>query len=218
MNKLDLIVADDHPLIRIGLKNIILQIKNIRLVGEFDNGLDAFNYIIKNKPDIAILDIDMPNLDGFEVCIKLREKHIQTKIIFLTMLNEEAVFDNAKKIGANGFILKNFALDELDKAIQSVVNNDFYINDNLRSNLTKKPSKLLQNEKTKELVSRLTTTEKQVLKLIADNNNSKKISEMLFSTENTIRKHRQNITKKLELPSEINSLTKFAIQNRDYLD
>jgi DNA-binding NarL/FixJ family response regulator len=187
-------------------------------VGEFDNGLDAFNYIIKNKPDIAILDIDMPNLDGFEVCIKLREKHIQTKIIFLTMLNEEAVFDNAKKIGANGFILKNFALDELDKAIQSVVNNDFYINDNLRSNLTKKPSKLLQNEKTKELVSRLTTTEKQVLKLIADNNNSKKISEMLFSTENTIRKHRQNITKKLELPSEINSLTKFAIQNRDYLD
>jgi DNA-binding NarL/FixJ family response regulator len=218
MNKLDLIVADDHPLIRIGLKNIILQIKNIRLVGEFDNGLDAFNYILKNKPDIAILDIDMPNLDGFEVCIKLREKHIQTKIIFLTMLNEEAVFDNAKKIGANGFILKNFALDELDKAIQSVVNNDFYINDNLRSNLTKKPSKLLQNEKTKELVSRLTTTEKQVLKLIADNNNSKKISEMLFSTENTIRKHRQNITKKLELPSEINSLTKFAIQNRDYLD
>jgi len=217
MNKLDLIVADDHPLIRIGLKNIILQIKNIRLVGEFDNGLDAFNYILKNKPDIAILDIDMPNLDGFEVCIKLREKHIQTKIIFLTMLNEEAVFDNAKKIGANGFILKNFALDELDKAIQSVVNNDFYINDNLRSNLTKKPSKLLQNEKTKELVSRLTTTEKQVLKLIADNNNSKKISEMLFTTENTIRKHRQNITKKLELTIESNSLSKFAIQNRDYL-
>jgi len=217
MNKLDLIVADDHPLIRIGLKNIILQIKNIRLVGEFDNGLDAFNYILKNKPDIAILDIDMPNLDGFEVCIKLREKHIQTKIIFLTMLNEEAVFDNAKKIGANGFILKNFALDELDKAIQSVVNNDFYINDNLRSNLTKKPSKLLQNEKTKELVSRLTTTEKQILKLIADNNNSKKISEMLFTTENTIRKHRQNITKKLELTIESNSLSKFAIQNRDYL-
>ena len=217
MNKLDLIVADDHPLIRTGLKNIILQVKNVRLVREFDNGLDALNYIITNQPDIAILDIDMPNLDGFEVCIKLREKHIQTKIIFLTMLNEEAVFDNAKKIGANGFILKNFALDELDKAIQSVVNNDFYINDNLRSNLTKKPSKLLQNEKTKELVSRLTTTEKQVLKLIADNNNSKKISEMLFSTENTIRKHRQNITKKLELTIESNSLSKFAIQNRDYL-
>lgn len=87
----------------------------------------------------------------------------------------------------------------------------------MRSNLTKKPSKLLQNEKTKELVSRLTTTEKQVLKLIADNNNSKKISEMLFSTENTIRKHRQNITKKLELTIESNSLSKFAIQNRDYL-
>ena len=217
MNKLDLIIADDHTLIRMGLRNIILQIKNVRLAGEFDNGLDALNYILTNEPDIAILDIDMPELDGFEVCEKVRKEHLQTKIIFLTMLNEEAVFDNAQKIGANGFILKNFAMDELNQAIQSALDGEFYISKNLRDKLTNKPSKLLQNEKIKELIIKLTSTEKQILKLIAENYNSKQISEMLFSSELTVRKHRQNITNKLELTNEAYSLSKFAIQNRDYL-
>jgi|LakMenE01Jun11ns_1017448.scaffolds.fasta_scaffold9958081_9 two-component system nitrate/nitrite response regulator NarL len=217
MNKLDLIIADDHTLIRMGLRNIILQMTNIKLVGEFDNGLDALNYILTNEPAIAILDIDMPELDGFEVCEKVRKEHLQTKIIFLTMLNEEAVFDNAQKIGANGFILKNFAMDELNQAIQSALDGEFYISKNLRDKLTNKPSKLLQNEKIKELIIKLTSTEKQILKLIAENYNSKQISEMLFSSELTVRKHRQNITNKLELTNEAYSLSKFAIQNRDYL-
>jgi DNA-binding NarL/FixJ family response regulator len=217
MNKLDLIIADDHTLIRMGLRNIILQMTNIKLVGEFENGLDALNYILTNEPAIAILDIDMPELDGFEVCEKVRKQHLQTKIIFLTMLNEEAVFDNAQKIGANGFILKNFAMDELNQAIQSALDGEFYISKNLRDKLTNKPSKLLQNEKIKELIIKLTSTEKQILKLIAENYNSKQISEMLFSSELTVRKHRQNITNKLGLTNEAYSLSKFAIQNRDYL-
>lgn len=217
MLKSDLIIADDHSLIRMGLRNIISEITNVRLVGEFDNGSDALNYILTDEPDIAILDIDMPNMDGFEVCEKVRKQQTQTKIIFLTMLNEEAVFDNAQKIGANGFILKNFALDELNQAIQSVISNEFYISKNLRDKLTNKPSKLLQNEKIKELITKLTSTEKEILKLIAESYNSKQISEMLFSSELTIRKHRQNISKKLGLSGETHSLSKFAVQNKDYL-
>lgn len=217
MLKSDLIIADDHSLIRMGLRNIISEITNVRLVGEFDNGLDALNYILDNEPDIAILDIDMPNMDGFEVCEMVRKEHINTRIIFLTMLNEEAVFHNAQKIGANGFILKNFALDELNHAIQSVISNRFYISKNLTDKLTNKPSKLLQNEKIKELISKLTSTEKQILKLIANNYNTKQISEMLFSSELTVRKHRQNITKKLALKNEAHSLSKFAALNKDYL-
>lgn len=217
MLKSNLIIADDHSLIRMGLRNIISEITNVRLVGEFDNGLDALNYILDNEPDIAILDIDMPNMDGFEVCEMVRKEHIKTKIIFLTMLNEEAVFHNAQKIGANGFILKNFALDELNQAIQSVISNEFYISKNLTDKLTNKPSKLLQNEKIKELIIKLTSTEKQILKLIANNYNTKQISEILFSSELTVRKHRQNITKKLGLSGETHSLSKFAVQNKDYL-
>ena len=83
MNKIEIIIADDHPLIRLGLRNIILPLKKVSLVGEFDNGSDALNYILTDEPDIAILDIAMPNMDGFEVCEKVRKQQTQTKIIFL---------------------------------------------------------------------------------------------------------------------------------------
>jgi two-component system nitrate/nitrite response regulator NarL len=217
MDILDLIIADDHTLIRMGLRNIILPLKNVRLVGEFDNGSDALNYILSNKPDIAILDIDMPSMDGFEVCVNVRKEGVNTKIIFLTMLNEEEVYIKATAIGANGFMLKNFALDELYDAIQHVLNNEFYISDEIQKKLINKPSKLLENQNIRELVLRLTSTEKQILKLIAANLDSKHIAEKLFCSELTIRKHRQNISKKLNLTSEAHSLSKFAIQNRDYL-
>ena len=208
MNKLELVIADDHSLIRLGLKNILAQNKQIILVGEFDNGRDALNYILDNTPDIAILDIDMPKMDGLKVCGKVRQEKIKTKIIFLTMLNEESVFNKAKSQGANGFILKNFATDELDHAIESVLKNEFYIGKNVRENLSQKSSNLLQSESINELISRLSSTEKQILLLIALNFSSK---------QNTIRKHRQNITKKLDLESEQGSLLKFAQQNKNYL-
>ena len=217
MNKLEVVIADDHSLIRLGLKNILTQNKDIILVGEFDNGKDALNYILDNTPDIAILDIDMPKMTGLKVCEQIRQEKIKTKIIFLTMLNEESVLDKAKSLGANGFILKNFATDELNQAIESVFEKEFYIGKNVRENLSQKPSNLLQNESIKELLSRLTSTEKQVLLLIALNFSSKQISEKMFLAENTIRKHRQNITKKLDLESEQGSLLKFAHDNKNYL-
>lgn len=217
MDKLNLIIADDHTLIRAGLKNVIAQIKNAEIVGEFDNGLDALHFIIDNEPELAILDIDMPKMDGFEVCEKVREEKIKTKIIFLTMLNEREVYNRALLIGANGFILKNFAMDEMNNAIQTVLKNNFYISNDLQNNLVNKPNKLIQNEKINELISKLTSTEKQILKLISKNIDSKQIAEKLFCSELTIRKHRQNISKKLNLIKKTHSLSKFAIENRDYL-
>jgi len=217
MNKLEVVIADDHSLIRLGLKNILAQNKDIILVGEFDNGKDALNYILDNTPDIAILDIDMPEMNGLKVCEQVRLEKIKTKIIFLTMLNEESVLNKAKALGANGFILKNFATDELNPAIESVLKNEFYLGKNVRENLRHKPSILLQNESITELLSRLTSTEKQILLLIALNFNSKQIGEKMFIAENTIRKHRQNITKKLDLESEQGSLLKFAHDNKNYL-
>jgi DNA-binding NarL/FixJ family response regulator len=217
MNKIEVVIADDHSLIRLGLKNILAQNKDIFLVGEFDNGKDTLNYILDNTPDIAILDIDMPKMNGLKVCEQVRLEKIRTKIIFLTMLNEESVLNKAKALGANGFILKNFATDELNQAIESVLDNEFYIGKNVRENLSHKPSILLQNERINELLSRLTSTEKQILLLIAQNFSSKQISEKMFLAESTIRKNRQNITKKLDLESEQGSLLKFAHDNKNYL-
>jgi DNA-binding NarL/FixJ family response regulator len=217
VNKSTIVIADDHALIRLGLGNIIHKIKNYDLVAEFDNGKDALDYILNNEPDIAILDIEMPGLNGIEVCRQVKEEKLSTKILFLTMLNQESVFKKAHQIGANGFLLKSFALDELESALKKINEGEFYVSANIEQRLVNVPSRLLDNEDIKQKLKTLTTTENKVLKLIALNLNSKQIAEKFFTSELTVRWHRKNITRKLELDNEQNSLLKFATKNIDYL-
>ncbi|MFN7913173.1 MAG: response regulator [Bacteroidota bacterium] len=217
MKKISIVIADDHALIRLGLSNIINKHNQYELLGEFDNGKTVLEYVLENEPDIAVLDIEMPVMNGLEVCKHIRENKLETKVIFLTMLNEESVFNKARLLGANGYILKDFALEELAIALEKVHQGNFYLSYNLSEKLSKKSSKLLNDEVIKQKISVLTATEKKVLQLIAINLNSKQIAEKIFSSELTIKTHRQNIMRKLELNGEQNSLTKFAVQNKDYL-
>ena len=213
MNKIKLIIADDHALIRLGLKNIIATNTNLELLQEFDNGKDALTYILDNVPDLALLDINMPGLSGLDVCKQIRANNLPTKVLFLTMLDQETVYKNAIKIGANGYLLKDFIIEELFIAIETIFKDIFYVNDKLFNNFNTLNPNFQQNESINELLSRLTTTEQKVLKLIALNFNTNQIAAKLFSSELTIKTHRRNIIRKLELDNEQNSLTKFAIQN-----
>ena len=95
MNTIKLIIANDHPLIRIGLRNVLASKSNLEILHEFDNGLDTLNYILEKVPDLAIIDIDMLGISGLEVCKVVREKKLTTKILILTMLNQKIVFDKA---------------------------------------------------------------------------------------------------------------------------
>jgi DNA-binding NarL/FixJ family response regulator len=217
VNKSTIVIADDHALIRLGLVKIIHKIKKYDLVAEFHNGKDALDYILNNEPDIAILDIEMPGLNGIEVCSKVKEEKLSTKILFLTMLNQESVFKKALQIGANGFLLKSFAVDELESALKKINEGEFYVSANLEQGLVNVPSRLLDNEDIKRKLKVLSTTENKVLMLIALNLNSHQIAEKFFVSEHTIKTHRKNIARKLELGAEQNSLTKFAAQNKDYL-
>ena len=203
-------------MIRLGLSNIINKHNQYELLGEFDNGKTVLEYVLENEPDIAVLDIEMPVMNGLEVCKHIRENKLETKVIYLTMLNEESVFNKARLLGANGYILKDFALEELAIALEKVHQGNFYLSYNLSEKLSKKSSKLLNDEVIKQKISVLTATEKKVLQLIAINLNSKQIAEKIFSSELTIKTHRQNIMRKLELNGEQNSLIKFAAQNKDY--
>jgi DNA-binding NarL/FixJ family response regulator len=216
MKKISIVIADDHALIRLGLSNIINKHNQYELLGEFDNGKTVLEYVLENEPDIAVLDIEMPVMNGLEVCKHIRENKLETKVIYLTMLNEESVFNKARLLGANGYILKDFALEELAIALEKVHQGNFYLSYNLSEKLSKKSSKLLNDEVIKQKISVLTATEKKVLQLIAINLNSKQIAEKIFSSELTIKTHRQNIMRKLELNGEQNSLIKFAAQNKDY--
>jgi DNA-binding NarL/FixJ family response regulator len=218
MNKIKLIIADDHHLIRLGLKNVLASNADLEILHEFDNGLDALNYILNKEPDMAIVDIDMPGISGLELCKVVRENKRSTKILFLTMLNQETVFNKAREIGANGYLLKDFILEELFIAIKTIFNDKFYFSDNLQLKLNNDFSKFVIDNALIEKLSRLTETEKKILKLIATNLNSEQIAEKLFASINTVKTHRKNISHKLELENEQNNLLKFAVKNQIYLD
>jgi DNA-binding NarL/FixJ family response regulator len=160
----------------------------------------------------------MPGISGLELCKVVRENKRSTKILFLTMLNQETVFNKAREIGANGYLLKDFILEELFIAINTIFNDKFYFSDNLQLKLNNDFSKFVIDNALIEKLSRLTETEKKILKLIATNLNSEQIAEKLFASINTVKTHRKNISHKLELENEQNNLLKFAVKNQIYLD
>lgn len=218
MNKVNIIIADDHHLIRLGLRNVLASNSTLEITNEFDNGTDALNYILDNKPDLAIIDIDMPGISGIELCKVVREKKVSTKILFLTMLNQETVFKKALELGANGYLLKDFILEEIFTAIETILNDAFYISDNLQLKLNKDFSKFVSDTSVTDKLLMLTETEKKVLMLIASDYNSEQIAEKLFTSIHTIKTHRKNISQKLELGNEQNNLLKYAVKNKIYLN
>ncbi|PHR69596.1 MAG: hypothetical protein COA67_09280 [Lutibacter sp.] len=200
-----IVVADDHPIL---LEGIVAVIKNEFPRAEIttvNNGADALQKIAHKSPDIAILDIEMPFLDGIEVVRKLRLTTNKTKIIILTLHKEKIFFNEIQDLDIYGYLLKEFSVDEITKCIIAVLNNEkFYSNsiDKYRANNQKKHPEF-------------TKSEVNILKLIATGKTSKKIAEMLFVSVKTIHSHRYNICKKLQLKPENNSLIKWVYQNKN---
>jgi DNA-binding NarL/FixJ family response regulator len=207
MIPISILIADDHPLFRSGIKAVIETIPNIVNIKEVNNGLEAYQMIIQNRPNIAILDIEMPLLSGLDVCKKvLSEKHF-TKIIMLTMHREKSFFEDAMQSGVYGYLLKDGASQELVKCIETVAEGERYISSAFQN--------LIDDFATKEtsaLIKSLTPTEQVILKLIAEGKTSNEIAELLFVSSKTIENHRTNMNKKLMLDGNKNALLKFAIQ------
>lgn len=203
-----IIIADDHP---ITLNGIQLYVENLgyQVVKTCKNGREAYESVMALKPEYVILDLNMPELNGLEVLEKIREKDAETKIILYTMYQEKSLFNKAVNLGVNGYLLKDFAIEELSVCLEKLNNNENWFSPKLTDTLV---IKKYDNEASKILL--LTTSERKVLKLISEDYNSKSIADMLFVSEKTIEKHRSNIIKKLGLPNERNVLQRFALQNQ----
>lgn len=203
-----IIIADDHP---ITLNGIELYVKNLgyTVVNTFQNGLEAYNGILKLQPDYAILDLNMPGLNGLEVLGKVRKENTTIKIILYTMYQEKSFLIKAKELGVNGYLLKDFALEELAICLEKINEDEDWFSPKLEETLTINKH---DTEKTKIML--LTPAERKILALIGDDHNTKSISELLFISEKTVEKHRSNIIKKLGLPNEKNILVRFALQNK----
>jgi DNA-binding NarL/FixJ family response regulator len=206
---MSILIADDHPLTLFGTANFVLSL-GYKVCDMCNNGITAFNVIQSLCPDIAILDVSMPGLDGIEISEKVQKLKLKTRVVLLTMHNERGVYLRAIECGVFGYLLKNFSSEELEACLKAVSAGNHYVSNYLEKELVFKAVE----QETVELSS-LTFTEKKVLELISQQKSTKQISQLLFSSEKTIEGHRRNIIEKLNLPKEKNQLLIWALEHKD---
>ncbi|MCS6806099.1 MAG: response regulator transcription factor [Acidobacteriota bacterium] len=215
-NEIRLLIADDHPIFRQGLRQVIERESNLKVVAEVGDGQAALEQIAALRPAIVILDIDMPQMDGFSVARALQKQHLAVQIIFLTVHSEEDFFNEALALGAKGYVLKDSAVTDIVSSIRAVMAGQHYTSPALTSYLVgrRRPSSL--PAKPRLSLDLLTPTERQILKLIAEYKTSKEIAELLYISPHTVRTHRKNICLKLELQGS-HALMKFALEHESQL-
>jgi DNA-binding NarL/FixJ family response regulator len=215
-NKVTVIIADDHPVLRNGLRHIIEADAACMIIGEVGNGEDALLMIEEKKPDVALLDITMPRMTGLQVARIVQERGVSTKLAILTMSADELIFNEAMDLGVLGYVLKENAASEVLTSIKTVAEGKYYISPSISGILVKRSQKRQTAINTILGFADLTPTEIRILKLIAGNKTSREIANDLFISYKTVENHRTNIGKKLNLTGH-NALLRFALEHKSLL-
>ncbi len=203
-----IIIADDHPLVLKGLQDFLHE-KEYNVLASAKNGKEALALIKAHGPDIAILDIKMPFFTGLQIAKKCKKANLKTKIVLITFEKDEKIYNEAKALGVYGYVLKEFALDEIENCISSVIKDKPYFSPELLA--------YIEVDEAPEELQLLTKTETKILGLIAQNKTGVEIADLLFVSTRTVEKHKSNIIRKLKLQSKQNSLLIWAKENSDYL-
>jgi len=206
-----IIIADDHPVTLNGISYYVTSI-GYRVIGEYTNGITACNNILTLNPDYCILDISMPGMTGLEVLEKIRSRNKTLKIILYTMYHDTALFEKAKSLDINGYVLKDFALEELKDCIEFLRYKKQWFTPRLSTALIQN-----SNETDEEKFKTLSAAEKKIVSLIAKRRSTKEIAEQLFITEKTIENHRSNVIKKLGIGGNRNGLLLWAVNHEDLM-
>jgi DNA-binding NarL/FixJ family response regulator len=203
-------LADDHKILRESLVILLQQEKDIIVIGEAANGHDALEDIIRLRPDIAILDISLPQLNGLEVAARLRKETPEIKIIILTMHKNEDFVARAYQLEVNGYVLKENALEELLKSIRVVQAGGTYLSSDITSTVIAGfVANFSQKKGKSELIS---SREREIVQLLAEGNSNKEIAHMLNLSLKTVETHRSNIMHKLSLKN-VTDLVLYAVRN-----
>ena len=215
-NSISVLIADDHPTFLRGLVGLIEGDGAFKLVYAVQEGRMALEHIKKLKPDVAILDMSMPGMTGLEIVHELRKENLQTEFVILTTYKDEEYFNRAIDLGVKGYILKENTEEELLESLKIVVGGKHYISPTLSEYLLIKVKKMQSLIEENPSLKNLTSTERQILKLISGDQTSKEIAEELYISYRTVENHRTNIAAKLGLKGR-NQLFRFAWKNKSAL-
>jgi DNA-binding NarL/FixJ family response regulator len=216
-DQISILIADDHPLMRKGLRLSVEEDPGLKVVGEAADGETALSMIAKLQPDIVLLDIEMPKLDGLGVARELVKRGVKTQIIFLTLHSNQDLFRSAMELGCRGYILKDSAVQEVVAGVRAVASGRPYLSSAITASLLLRPEPPAAQDQT--VMSILTPTERRIMRLIAQGKTSKEIGGELSIHYRTVENHRTSICRKLELEGEgANALLRYALQNKNQLD
>lgn len=209
-------IVDDHPLLRHGLRDFVAQNSRFKIIGEASNGEEALQNLGSLKPNIVILDIDMPRLNGLDTLRAIREQSFPIKVVILTMYKEEDMFNAAMDLGARAYLLKENAATDIVAALEKVDRGETFFSAMMLEAGQRRSNRVRELLTSKPQIESLTPAERRILKLVGEDLTSKEIADRLKLSVRTVDNHRQHICNKLKLHGT-HSLLKFAFDNSAYL-
>lgn len=209
--KINIFNADDHPILRKGVTDLLVQTEGLNWVGSAENGKEALEKIREIKPDVAILDIEMPFHTGLEVAQALLDEGTSTRFILLTLFKDKAFLKRAIQLGIKGYLLKESTEKEIIECIRFVNEGKAYVNASMTQYLIEATTD------SESILDKLSPQELNIVQLIAQQKTSAEIANMLFISPKTVSNHRTNISKKLNLDGKQNGLLKWVLENKALL-
>lgn len=213
---INIVIADDHPLFRKGLHDVIEAEEDLKIVGEAGDGISAYQLITAHMPLVAVLDIDMPEMNGLDLAEQLFKEESSTNVIILTMYDDEALFNRAMDLGVTGYVLKDSAADDIVQCIETVVHGGYFLSPTLAGHAIKKNTAFKEKQGERLGLIQLTPSERKILTMIAQEMTSVEIGQMLHISPRTVEHHRSNIIGKLGLSGQY-ALVRFALQHKNEL-
>jgi DNA-binding NarL/FixJ family response regulator len=215
-SEIKVFIADDHPIFRHGLRQVIERAPQLVVVDEAEDGETAWQKLRATDADVAILDVDMPGRDGFELARAIRDARLKVAVVFLTMHKDEHFLDRALDLNVKGYVVKDSALTDIIQCIRAVASGREYISPQLTGLLLNRSRRAAALVDSKPQISALTPIERRVLKLVAQYKSNKQIADELCLSVRTIEHHRARVSQKLELEGH-HALLKFALEHESEL-
>jgi len=207
------LLAEDHLMVRAGIRAFLEKSGDIHVLGEASNGQEAIELVQELKPDVLIMDIMMPRMNGLQAAENIRELKLPTHILLLSMYSDEGLIHQALQYGVKGYVLKSSASDELLRAVRAVANGETFLSSPISEIVVESALHPHASARNDDMVSNLTPREKEILQLIAEEHTSAEIAKLLFISEKTVEKHRAKLMEKLSVHN-VAGLVRLAVKYR----